>query len=59
MDDAEEDPHFDKLEVIANDALKQVLGCKEHQAIWGKWASITPFGGRDCGFATETSDADY
>ncbi len=71
MDDAEKDPHFDKLEVIANDALKQVLGCKEHRRIWSRvestdestdlepWASITRFGSRVYGLATETSDADY
>ncbi len=71
MDDAEEDPHFHKLEVIVNDALKQVLGCKEHPRIWSRvestdestdlelWASIARFGSRVYALATETSDVDY
>ena len=59
MQAAEEDPNLHQLEVVVNNALKQVLGVPTYRLCWGQWASIRRFDSRVCGLATDTSDADY
>ena len=59
MQAAEEGPNLHQLEVVVNNALKQVLGVPTYRLCWGQWASIKRFGSRVYGLATDTSDADY
>ncbi len=53
------DQNFDVLEKAVNDALWKVLGEEEFRREWRAWASVTKFGSREYGLATETSDFDY